>query len=535
MRKYKIILFALILFLGFSVKAKNSLELVCNTPKIIKNGYTNCHIMLNYDAPVSNVEFNYESEMDLTFTIEIGGELSYQNNKLVLNYPEAISPNNVKILNLKVTNTNDILGKKKVSLKNIRVTSNGTSYSLDNQEKDISVITEDDLSNNCNLDSLTIDGVSVPNFDPSKYKYSGIIAHKRTIYLDAVRSDELSSATGLGNALLTENVEKDIFVYVTAENGNKCTYTLGITYVKEDTITKSNNNNLDNIELYSNNEIIDYNFDINKNTFDIKVDYNISNIDIKAVLQDEKALFVSKFGPRNVKLEEGKNIVLIKVQAEDESIKTYTLNITRENNISGDTTLKKLIINNVEVILKNNEFDYEITLPDVVTKTDIQAIANDENSKVIYENIDVNDNNVVSIKVEAPNGDVSEYNVTLEKEENSTLENEKFQSLSVSGYHLDFDINKSEYTLKINSDDDQIDVYANPSDIDITVINNTHLKNGSVVTVKVIDGDIERNYQITIEKDASMKTNVICYLFFIVAVIILLISFRYWVKNRKMH
>ena len=543
MKKLKLLIFILVMFLTYTVNANNNLELVCTTPKILEDGYTNCDIMLTYDTPVSMVEFNYESDMLLTFTKGASANLDVTNDKVVLTYTDTFIPKNIKILNVKIVNNDNQVGNKKVSLKNVRVTSNDVSYSLNNQEQDIAIVSSSDLSSNCNLNKLTIDGIDVTGFSPSKYNYNKIVANNRVVFLDAVRSDELSSVTGLGNVLLKENEEKEVNVTVTAENGSKCIYKLGITYVKKDIVESnvdkevvSNNNNLDNIELFYQDEKINYTFDVKKNNYDINVENKVNTLSIKAILQDEKASFVSKFGPRNVNLNEGKNTFLIKVEALNGDIKTYTLNITRDKTKSGDITLKSLIINDVEVELKSNEFDYEINLPDIYDETDISAVANDNNSKITYKNINLTDENKVLIKVKAENGDVGEYNITVNQEEKVEKEEKTilpFEKIEVVGYDLKFDINKSEYELKIASDVTSLDFKVVPENIDITILNNINLRDGSIVTVKVIDGVIERSYQIKIIKDASMNTNILCYLFFISAIIILLVSFWYRVKIKK--
>ena len=543
MKKLKLLIFILVMFLTYTVNANNNLELVCTTPKILEDGYTNCDIMLTYDTPVSMVEFNYESDMLLTFTKGASANLDVTNDKVVLTYTDTFIPKNIKILNVKIVNNDNQVGNKKVSLKNVRVTSNDVSYSLNNQEQDIAIVSSSDLSSNCNLNKLTIDGIDVTGFSPSKYNYNKIVTNNRVVFLDAVRSDELSSVTGLGNVLLKENEEKEVNVTVTAENGSKCIYKLGITYVKKDIVESnvdkevvSNNNNLDNIELFYQDEKINYTFDVKKNNYDINVENKVNTLSIKAILQDEKASFVSKFGPRNVNLNEGKNTFLIKVEALNGDIKTYTLNITRDKTKSGDITLKSLIINDVEVELKSNEFDYEINLPDIYDETDISAVANDNNSKITYKNINLTDENKVLIKVKAENGDVGEYNITVNQEEKVEKEEKTilpFEKIEVVGYDLKFDINKSEYELKIASDVTSLDFKVVPENIDITILNNINLRDGSIVTVKVIDGVIERSYQIKIIKDASMNTNILCYLFFISAIIILLVSFWYRVKIKK--
>lgn len=543
MRKIKYLIIILIIFLVWEVKASNPVDLVCTNPKMISGGSTTCDLMVNYDKKISRLEFNYETEMNVNFTKGADSNLEISDNKVVLSFANGLEEKNIKLLNVILTNNNSNLGEKSIYLKNIRITSDDVSYSFDNIEKTINIITSGDLSNNCNLSSLTIDGTKVNNFSPTKYKYENIVVNKRTVFLDAVRSDEHASATGLGNALLKENEAKDVLVTVTAENGEKCVYTLQITYTKNAVSTteveKSNNNNLDNIELYNQDEKINFTFDKKKNNFNISVENNVTDLTIKAILEDTKAIFVPKFGPRDIQLEEGKNTFLIKVQAENESIKEYTLNITREKAKDGDTTLKYLMINGVEVSLDVMEFDYEIMIPKDAIKTDIKAVANSNKAKVLFENVDIKDDTVVKITVTAENGDISEYNVKIDQEKDladdvltTGLETEsQFEKLVITGYNLKFDINQKDYTLKIDSSDDKLEIIAVPSNIDLTILNNSRLKNGSVVNVKVMDGSVVREYNITIEKDATMFTNVTCYLFFIVAVIILLLSYRYKIKK----
>ena len=92
-------------------------------------------------------------------------------------------------------------------------------------------------------------------------------------------------------------------------------------------VKKSNNAYLKSLSV-SNAEI-----DFKKSTFvySLFVPKNISEVTIKASLEDSKASFVSGYAPRKVTLKQGANTVYIKIKAEDGTIKTYTLGITRSN------------------------------------------------------------------------------------------------------------------------------------------------------------------------------------------------------------
>ena len=91
----------------------------------------------------------------------------------------------------------------------------------------------------------------------------------------------------------------------------------------EPEIKESNNNYLSEIKISKG--IINFNKEVL--TYDIIVDYQTKNIIIEAFSEDEKAKI---FGPGKYGLNLGNNTVKIKVIAEDESERTYTLNINRE-------------------------------------------------------------------------------------------------------------------------------------------------------------------------------------------------------------
>lgn len=86
---------------------------------------------------------------------------------------------------------------------------------------------------------------------------------------------------------------------------------------------KSSDNYLSNITLSSGT----ISFDKNITTYNITVDYNVENIDVNAKTSDSLATLT---GTGNHSLKVGKNIVELKVTAEDDSERTYTINVTRK-------------------------------------------------------------------------------------------------------------------------------------------------------------------------------------------------------------
>ena len=96
----------------------------------------------------------------------------------------------------------------------------------------------------------------------------------------------------------------------------------------------------------------------------IDVKSDVSSVVITASLEDEKSTFVKGYGPRTVSLKNGFNSFLIKVKSEKGNIKTYTINITRDDGRSKNNNLSSIICElknemftttNTSVIIRYNE------------------------------------------------------------------------------------------------------------------------------------------------------------------------------------
>lgn len=92
---------------------------------------------------------------------------------------------------------------------------------------------------------------------------------------------------------------------------------------KKEETKKSDNNYLTSITLSDGN----ITFDKDVLTYDVIVDYETTNIEIKANVEDDKATIT---GDGKHTLNVGSNVIKITIKAEDESERTYTLNINRE-------------------------------------------------------------------------------------------------------------------------------------------------------------------------------------------------------------
>ena len=112
---------------------------------------------------------------------------------------------------------------------------------------------------------------------------------------------------------------------------------------KKEETKKSDNNYLSSITLSDGN----ITFDKDVLTYDVIVDYETTTIEIKANVEDDKATIT---GDGKHTLNVGSNVIKITIKAEDESERTYTLNINREekdivvdtdNEVIEDYTIEK--------------------------------------------------------------------------------------------------------------------------------------------------------------------------------------------------
>jgi len=363
------------------------------------------------------------------------------------------------------------------------------------------------------------------------------------VFVDAIRSSSKSYSTGLGYVRVPNGQTITRVITVTAENGAKKEYKLLITNgqpslgeVKENVEVKSNNSKLSLLELVYDKEVLDIHFDSGKTVYYVTLpNDNMNHLTINATLEDEKASFVEPYGPRNVNIDYGTNKIRIRVQAENEEVRTYYVYVTREDHRRGDSSLLSLKVND-KIVLLNGESDLHVSLPGNVTKSKIEVLTNDNNAKVSYKDIDLEygENTPVIIQVIAENGNKKEYRLTITRLEEVLLEN-----ISIVGYDFLFDKNQDTYDLTIKDDITNLDIEVNPNTITSEIMGNENLQDKSVITIRVHEGESIKNYTINIHKEAKVNKNntslfnILCYGVLIVGILALTLSILHFIKIRK--
>ncbi len=235
---------------------------------------------------------------------------------------------------------------------------------------------------------LTDKNTSTLSINSIKYADAGFIAHSigaRTINFsvkkEATTTKKVETTTKQTKTTTTKQTSKNENTQETKENN---------AYLKE--------LNISNVKL---------NFNSNTFKYETNVSNEIKEVTIKAIAESSKAKVIA---PTSLKLNEGKNELIIKVVAEDGSSKEYKIIINKlDRKLSNNSLLKHLEIAGIKLNFNSNTKTYDLGS---VKKhqLDIHYLTEDENAKVyIYGNKNLSKNDVVVIKVIAEDSSSSEY------------------------------------------------------------------------------------------------------------------------------
>ena len=358
----------------------------------------------------------------------------------------------------------------------------------------INITRPDTRSKNNYLSSLVVSNTNISfNRDTLVYNLS---TTSDNVQISATKDDNKASVTGTGRFNLNYGTNT-YRVNVTAENGSTRTYTININ--RED--TRSSNNNLKSLTLSKGN----LNFNKSTTTYNVDVDKDTTSVKIEASLEDVKASFENGFGPRTINLNPGNNTIYIKVRNEIGNVKTYTININREDGKSSDSTLKEIKLSEGKIDFKTDVLEYKVNVEYYVNTFKIDALPTDGKSKVNItgdEKLKVGEN-TFTITVEAENGKITTYIVKVtRKEEGYKLStNNYIKSLTIKNHSIDFDKKTYKYTIKTKEKKLDISVTLDDRKSEYKISGNKNLKNGSKVLIKVIAEDgSTRTYTLNIEK-----------------------------------
>ncbi len=279
------------------------------------------------------------------------------------------------------------------------------------------------------LKELDVEGYTLsPKFDKDTNSYSMKVANNITsLDVTAIPTSDKAAVTITGNKNWKEGVNT-ITVKVTAEDGTVNTYHVNVTRESSNTstpssgTTKSSDNTLKSLIINSSHEISPT-FNKNISSYNVTVPYSVDKLDLSYVTNNSKAV-VTITGNRNFKVGEV-NVVEIDITAEDGSVRTYILNVTRSTKES-DNDLKEITIKDTKLSpsFDPNVLEYTVEVPSNADKLDISTLAISKDSKVeIIGNDNLKEgNNTILIKVTDKNGFTKYYTINAVKSsENGTI------------------------------------------------------------------------------------------------------------------
>ena len=184
---------------------------------------------------------------------------------------------------------------------------------------------------------------------------------------------------------------------------------------------KSSNNDLKSLTIEGYTINPEFSSDVTE--YNLNVGQDIETLSIDAVAEDENAK-VEITGNGNLVI--GQNTVEIKVTAEDETVKTYTINVNRGEELPA-VHLTELTVEGYTLTpeFSSDVYEYTLNINNVNVKSlNINAQSNDENATVeIAGNTDLKlGENVITILVQSENNEVATYQIIVNIEEEVVVE-----------------------------------------------------------------------------------------------------------------
>lgn len=501
MKKLKYLLFALFMMIPFSVSAGSvSVSLSCPGSANAGSEVT-CNVNVSSDVAVNGLSANYSlsGASYVSFTPQ-NGFTSYNasgSGFAIGNTAGKSGSYTIGVLKVKVNSA--------ATIQLININASDTDfgdYNIGGQSRSIRI-----NSTNNNLGGLSLsNGTLSPSFSAGTTNYTATIDADNVV-INASKSEDSQSISGAGSKAL--NYGNNTFnIVVTSESGSSKTYT--ITINRPD--NRSTNNNLKNLSVNQGS----ISFNKNTTSYSIDVDSNVSSIKVTAALEDSSASFVNGFGSRTVDLSYGNNVILVKVQAQNGAVKTYTINVNRKDDRSTNNDLKTLKVSSGEVVFDKDTLEYNVSVYYDVTTFDIKATAVDEKAVVKVNGpseLAVGEN-IFTIDVTSENGNVKTYKIIVKRlsEDEKMSDDNGIASLKIFGHDIDFSNDVYEYTIEIGKDETELffDIVLEDDKANYTIKNNENLKDGSeVILVVVSESGLKNEYTFIIEQENVLISYII--------------------------
>ena len=429
----KLLIFILLL-LPMEVLADN-IYMTCNQDVITKDSVS-CSIKGNTTTTTIAVSLKVQTGSNITFK-------SFT--------PSSVWQGDGEDGNVDLYTANDILGKYDIGTLNLNVESlyqgldtsitlysvsvydrDGKETKLDNYTKKIRIASNDNTLSSLNITS----GLLNPTFSSNITTYSATVNTDRITINATANNDKAKVEGDIGTKKL--NYGNNTFkINVLSESQEIKTYTININRLNNENTTTNNssntnnentttnnsgntNNQSNNVQKSSNNYLKDIKLSYGNITlendkfeYDLNIPYDIDSIDVNAITEDSNAK-VEISGNNDLKV--GLNQIKILVTAEDNTTKTYIINVTRKEEgytLSNNNYISKLTITGYNLNFNKDILKYNLKIKKE-KRLDINIELEDKKSNYkIIDNNNLKNNSIIKIIVTAEDNTTRTYEIHI--------------------------------------------------------------------------------------------------------------------------
>lgn len=346
---------------------------------------------------------------------------------------------------------------------------------------------------------------------PNDIKLSGI----QTSWIDSSTSNkiDMKMQTSTGNEGITSETEIATLKFKTTTSyGDKQIKLSGGDLPSVDISSIhviSNENRLNSLNVIGEN----IKFDKNTNIYELTT--KKEKINIQAELVDTNARYEQNFGPREVSLNYGEQLINIIVIAESNEKNTYTLKVTRQDNRSTNDNLSNIVLSLGELLPKFSKdvLNYTVEVPNNASSLTITASLEDKKAEFVSgygsRTVDLKlGENIILIQTQAEKGNTKTYTIKVNR--NYKGDNNYLKSITLSSGTLNFDKDIFEYKINVdyNTKELLISAIAEEKTSTVEVVGNKELVVGeNIYKIKVLaENKSERIYTIIVNRLEEGKT-----------------------------
>lgn len=210
----------------------------------------------------------------------------------------------------------------------------------------------------------------------------------------------------------------------------------------------------------------------------------------------------------------GDNRIRVVVKAENGSSSTYEIMVTREDDRTGDVSLRNLVVSETDITYEEGKTTYSATVPKDVSSVFITAQTNDANATLIGtgEKSLAYGLNTFYLNVTSNGGKTQDYviNITRKEQEELLVDSTLFKSFAIDGKEIMIsdDVN----LLFIGTENDSLDIsyklISNSSSVEITGNENFKIGINEVrVNVSNLKGE-KKEYRLLVYKEDGNRFSI---------------------------